>query len=149
MRRGSARFGTNPGPGTLTADPNTGNNYSTPVNTLVNTLADLGITKVTSNPTPTTAGAAFSYTLTVTNQGPSDGQNVIVNDPLPPGIIFQNVSLPQRCISLRRSAGWHQWCGQLHQRGIISRWGGDDYDRGAGRAECCFRCAYQHSYCSF
>ncbi|MBK6796406.1 MAG: DUF11 domain-containing protein [Acidobacteria bacterium] len=83
----------NPGPGTLTADPNTGNNYSTPVNTLVNALADLGITKVTSNPTPTAGGAAFSYTLTVTNLGPSDAQNVIVSDPMPPGIIFQNVSV--------------------------------------------------------
>ncbi|MEK7831953.1 MAG: hypothetical protein AAB401_12745, partial [Acidobacteriota bacterium] len=33
-------------------------------------VADLGITKVTSNPTPTNGGAAFSYTLTVTNNGP-------------------------------------------------------------------------------
>ncbi|MEP7273499.1 MAG: hypothetical protein ABI882_18525, partial [Acidobacteriota bacterium] len=84
---------TNPGPGTLTADPNAGNNASTPVNTLVIALADLGITKVTSNPTPTAGGAAFSYTLVVTNNGPSNAIDVVVNDPLPPGVIFQNVAV--------------------------------------------------------
>ena len=55
--------------------------------------ADLGITKVTSNPTPVNGGAAFSYTLVVTNAGPSDALNIVVIDPLPPGIIFQNVSV--------------------------------------------------------
>ncbi|HUC20742.1 MAG TPA: DUF11 domain-containing protein, partial [Candidatus Polarisedimenticolaceae bacterium] len=83
----------NPGPATLSIDPNAGNNASTPVNTNVIAFADLGITKVTSNPTPTAGGAAFSYTLVVTNNGPSDALNIVVNDPLPPGIIFQNVAV--------------------------------------------------------
>lgn len=55
--------------------------------------ADLGITKVTSNPTPTNGGAAFSYTLVVTNFGPEAATDVVVTDPLPPGIVFQNVSV--------------------------------------------------------
>jgi uncharacterized repeat protein (TIGR01451 family) len=58
---------------------------------VVNPTADLGITKVTSNPTPTAGGAAFSYTVTVTNNGPNAARDVIVTDPLPAGIIFQNV----------------------------------------------------------
>ncbi len=84
---------TNPGPGTLTADPNTGNNSSTPVNTVVNAFADLGITKATSNPTPVAGGAAFSYTLVVSNSGPSDAKNVVVTDPLPAGIFLANANI--------------------------------------------------------
>lgn len=60
---------------------------------VVNPTADLGITKVTSNPTPTAGGAAFSYTVTVTNNGPNPAKDVIVSDPLPAGIIFQNASV--------------------------------------------------------
>ncbi len=55
--------------------------------------ADLGITKVTSNPTPVNGGAAFSYTLTVTNNGPGAAYGVVVTDPLPPSIVFQNVTV--------------------------------------------------------
>ena len=84
---------TSPGPAVLTADPNAGNNTSTPVNTNVNAITDLGITKVTSNPTPVAGGAAFSYTLTVSNNGPSDAQNIIVTDPLPPGVVLANSNI--------------------------------------------------------
>ncbi|MBK7599049.1 MAG: DUF11 domain-containing protein [Acidobacteria bacterium] len=114
---------TNPGPGTLTADPNTGNNYSTPVNTLVNTLADLGITKVTSNPTPTAGGAAFSYTLTVTNQG------LVMRRTLSSTIRYRQASYSRTflcqtpcrgCIDLRRTTRRHQWGSHLlHKRGLI------------------------------
>ncbi len=86
-----ASVATNPGPGTLSIDPNSANNASTPVNTNVNAITDLGITKVTSGPTPTAGGGTFSYVLVVTNNGPSDANNIVVTDPLPPGIIFQNV----------------------------------------------------------
>lgn len=55
--------------------------------------ADLGITKTTSNATPTNGGAAFSYTLTVTNNGPGAAYGVVVTDPMPAGILFQNVSV--------------------------------------------------------
>lgn len=90
----SALINSNAGNGApSTSDPNAGNNASLQTNNIVITQTDLGITKVTSNPTPTAGGAAFSYTLTVTNNGPSDARNILVNDPLPPGVIFQNVAV--------------------------------------------------------
>lgn len=55
--------------------------------------ADLGITKTASNPNPINGGAAFNYTLTVTNNGPGAAYGVVVTDPLPAGIIFQNVTV--------------------------------------------------------
>lgn len=55
--------------------------------------ADLGITKATSNANPINGGAAFSYTLTVTNNGPGAAFGVVVTDPLPAGIVFQGVSV--------------------------------------------------------
>jgi uncharacterized repeat protein (TIGR01451 family) len=55
--------------------------------------SDLGITVITGNATPTAGGAAFSWTITVTNDGPSDAVNVVMLDPLPPGTIFQNVAV--------------------------------------------------------
>jgi uncharacterized repeat protein (TIGR01451 family) len=81
------------GTGGANPDPNAGNNTSPALQTQVLTQADLGITKVTSNPTPTAGGAAFSYTLTVTNNGPSNAADVVVTDPMPPGVLFQNVTV--------------------------------------------------------
>ncbi|MFJ6167127.1 hypothetical protein ACIQH6_18555 [Micromonospora orduensis] len=43
---------------------------------------DLAIVK-TANPSPYVPGAAFSYTVTVTNGGPSDAVGATVSDPLP------------------------------------------------------------------
>jgi len=75
-------------------DPNSANNDAAKtLQTVVQAQTDLGITKVTSNPTPTAGGAAFSYTLVVSNNGPSDANNIVVTDPLPPGVIFQNVAV--------------------------------------------------------
>ncbi|MBI1764023.1 MAG: DUF11 domain-containing protein, partial [Acidobacteria bacterium] len=102
----TVRVGASVAPGTLitntaniastganaTPDPNTANNLQGPTSTLVNTLADLGITKTTSAPTITAGGATFTYTLVVNNAGPSDAQNVIINDPLPLGISFVSVA---------------------------------------------------------
>jgi uncharacterized repeat protein (TIGR01451 family) len=53
-------------------------------------VVDLEITKATSNPTPVNGGAAFSYTLVVTNHGPGDAYGVLVTDPLPAGIVLAN-----------------------------------------------------------
>ncbi|MCS5491194.1 DUF7507 domain-containing protein, partial [Algoriphagus limi] len=64
-----------------TNDTNTSNNTST-VNKTVNTSADLAITK-TGSPNPVIAGENLTYTISVTNNGPSDAQNVEVNDVLP------------------------------------------------------------------
>src|SRR2546427_173778 len=53
--------------------------------------ADLSITK-TDNPDPVNAGATLTYTVTVTNGGPSTAANVQVTDNLPAGVTFQSAS---------------------------------------------------------
>src|SRR5437870_3876850 len=53
--------------------------------------ADLSITK-TDNPDPVNAGATLTYTVTVSNGGPSTAANVQVTDNLPAGVTFQNAS---------------------------------------------------------
>jgi uncharacterized repeat protein (TIGR01451 family) len=63
-----------------TLDP-TAPNTSNTVTTTVQSSADVAITK--TGPATATAGTAFSYTLTVTSNGPSNAQAVLVNDTLP------------------------------------------------------------------
>src|SRR5262249_12987011 len=46
----------------------------------------LAVTK--SGPASITAGSSISYTITVTNNGPSDAQSVALTDTLPPGEAF-------------------------------------------------------------
>src|SRR5262249_45580090 len=62
-------------------DPNSVNNSAT-AQTTVPTQADLHLTKSVSPAQPKN-GEALSYTLTVTNAGPSNATNVTVVDPLP------------------------------------------------------------------
>jgi uncharacterized repeat protein (TIGR01451 family) len=66
-----------------TPDPNTSNNFATFTSNVV-TAADLSITK--TGPTTLCAGMDATYTITLTNFGPSDSQGVSLNDNLPPGL---------------------------------------------------------------
>jgi uncharacterized repeat protein (TIGR01451 family) len=66
-------------------DPTPGNNSATDTDTLVPS-ADLSITK--TGPASALAGTNVSYTITVTNLGPSDAVNVRVADPTPTGLTF-------------------------------------------------------------
>ncbi len=69
-----------------TTDPVPGNNTAT-IHTPVAPSADVAIVK-TGAPNPVTAGNTLTYTLEVVNLGPSDAQDVIVSDPLPPEVTY-------------------------------------------------------------
>jgi uncharacterized repeat protein (TIGR01451 family) len=71
---------------TTTNDPNLTNNSATQTTT-VNTSADLVVTK-TDAPDPVNAGSNITYTLTLTNNGPSDAQTVSLADGVPAGTTF-------------------------------------------------------------
>jgi uncharacterized repeat protein (TIGR01451 family) len=66
-----------------TPDPVPANNSSA-VTSMVATAADMSVTK--TGPATVTAGTTVTYTLTVTDNGPSDAQNVTVSDVLPNGL---------------------------------------------------------------
>ncbi|NOZ28510.1 MAG: DUF11 domain-containing protein, partial [Chloroflexi bacterium] len=73
--------------------PNAENNAATE-DTIVVSQADLSITK-TDEPDPVIAGESLTYTLTITNAGPSDAAGVVVTDTLPTGGIFDSATPSQ------------------------------------------------------
>jgi uncharacterized repeat protein (TIGR01451 family) len=75
-----------------TTDPQSPRSAS--ATTQITTSADLTITK-SSLPTAV-AGGPITYTINVTNNGPSDAQTVVMNDALPPAVKFQSIA----------AAGW-------------------------------------------
>ncbi|MEM7391365.1 MAG: DUF11 domain-containing protein, partial [Verrucomicrobiota bacterium] len=60
-------------------------NHSVSETTAVNVEADLGVTK--TGPATAAVGGMLTYTITVTNRGPGDAMNVVVNDTLPSGLM--------------------------------------------------------------
>jgi uncharacterized repeat protein (TIGR01451 family) len=72
-------------------DTNPANNSSS-TTTSVLAAADLAVTNAAS-PDPVTAGNQLTYTLSLTNKGPSDAQSITLTDALPAGTTF--VSLTQ------------------------------------------------------
>jgi uncharacterized repeat protein (TIGR01451 family) len=90
-----------PGPATVTnvatatadqTDPNPNNNTGSVV--VTPRQADLVLTKTVNNPTPN-VGDTITFTLNLTNQGPSAAANVAVNDLLPAGLSFQSATPTQ------------------------------------------------------
>ena len=77
---------------TPAADPNGANNAATDIDS-VNGTADLSIVKIDSAD-PVVPGQAFTYTLTVTNNGPSDASTVQVSDTVPAQFTVTNVTSP-------------------------------------------------------
>ena len=69
-----------------TTDPNAGNNTAIAAS-MVSTQADLSVTK-TDSPDPVVAGSNITYTVSLVNNGPSDGQTVTVTDAVPANTTF-------------------------------------------------------------
>src|SRR5206468_8666228 len=67
-----------------TTDPVPGNNQATDANP-IGPQGDLAISKV-SAPNPYVPGSTFTYTIEVSNAGPSDVTNARVQDALPPAL---------------------------------------------------------------
>ncbi|MFE7131841.1 DUF11 domain-containing protein, partial [Streptomyces sp. NPDC057638] len=65
-------------------DPNPDNNTDTTTTTVTTISADLALTK--TGPASVTAGGAVSYTITVTNNGPSASSGWTVTDTIPAGL---------------------------------------------------------------
>ena len=76
-----------------TLDTNAPNNTSPLVISTVTTLAlSADVVTVGSGPASVFAGTNYTYTVRVTNTGPSTANNIIVVDTLPPGVVFAGAS---------------------------------------------------------
>jgi len=73
-------------------DPNVANNTAAETTT-VNPLADLSITK-TDSPDPAFIGSSLTYTIVVTNNGPSPATAIMVSDTLPATVNFASIVAP-------------------------------------------------------
>ena len=95
------RVGAGTAPGTLSntatvtsgaADPVPGNNSATAQTTVV-ASADLSITKI-DDPDPVQPGRDLTYTITVTNLGPSNAASLVLGESVPANTTFQAIALP-------------------------------------------------------
>ena len=76
-----------------TFDPDMSNNQANDSVTFAS-IANLGITK-SDSPDPVIAGVALTYTVTITNAGPSPAPNVVVRDALSALVSFQSATPSQ------------------------------------------------------
>lgn len=89
---------------TATPDPNPDNNR-TELETALSPSADLSITK-TGMPTPAIPGESVTYTLTISNAGPSVAKDITVIDAIP--ALLENVQYQTNA-----GSGWMPWSGLI------------------------------------
>ncbi|MEO5914482.1 MAG: Ig-like domain-containing protein [Luteolibacter sp.] len=90
-------------------DPTPGNNSATDTDTLAPS-ADVSVT-VTDSPDPVNAGNNLSYTITVSNNGPSSAASVSLSNAVPPGTTF---------VSLTSPGGWSSTTPAVGGTGAVS-----------------------------
>lgn len=93
-----------------TPDPNPDNNQATE-RTPIDTAADLAILKQVQ-PARVHPGETLTYTLQVTNAGPSAAQDVVLQDPLPAAILSP-------VFSADGGATWQPWSGTYVLRTLL------------------------------
>jgi uncharacterized repeat protein (TIGR01451 family) len=86
-----------------TGDPNSTNNITPPVITTVTPVADVSVSK--RGPAGITFGTNFSYSISVTNFGPSTASSVTVTDSLPVGLVFVS-SVPVTTTNASNQVVW-------------------------------------------
>ena len=77
-------------------DPSAGNNSDTETTTVAGVGADLRITK-SDSPDPVSTGGNITYSIGVSNSGPSGATSLVLSDVVPPNTTF---------VSLTQAAGW-------------------------------------------
>ena len=108
LRGYGSRLGRSSDPNTAavtsdTPDPDPGNNTSSEA-IPIEQSADLSVTK-TGSPSPVSAGGVLTYTVELSNLGPSDAQNTVLSDPLPDMLSGGSYSLT----GSRSSPGRESW----------------------------------------
>ena len=99
---------------TTTSEPNTGNNSASTSTGVVATV-DLTATK-SASPEPAVAGGTLTYTITVTNAGPS-APTVTMSDFLPNAVTFTSLSArPPVGTARRQMSGAPVWCSARSRR---------------------------------
>jgi uncharacterized repeat protein (TIGR01451 family) len=86
-----------------TLDPDNGNNEAT-VEHEITDVADLAVSK-SDSPDPVVAGQVITYTVRITNTGPSDAENVRLIDRLPPGVTVTGVGTSNGATCATGTAG--------------------------------------------
>ncbi|HEX8940410.1 MAG TPA: DUF11 domain-containing protein [Candidatus Limnocylindrales bacterium] len=76
-----------------TPDPISANNTAS-ASLPVTAVADLAITYDKTTPSSVNAGTALTFSVTVTNGGPSTAKTVVLQDALPAGLTVSNVTAP-------------------------------------------------------
>jgi uncharacterized repeat protein (TIGR01451 family) len=85
-----------------TPDPNGGNNAVAQTFTVGAATADVSIRK-SASPNPVAVGGTVTFSMVVTNSGPSDARGLVVTDPLPAGLRLAGAQAPGSCAPLGRT----------------------------------------------